>query len=1124
MKRSKKITIALLVIILIAVGVLLGIKLSKTDVKAQGYVRSLDLAPEHTSFEPITNPFPENTDSISYTYFRANIATGGATASYILQETKNKGIKIRFDTAQELHHFSVDVSPFPGENYAQAATLMQLDYILGNDINYIDVTGNRFIPIGYHYEDEYGLKSSTFSGTFDGRGFEITNLYLADYDELVLDFGEADVATTPYYSMFAFNSGTIKNFGLINPQYKLQYAHENITKAAHIVGENTGLVENVFATYNGANKGMSIRTVYGQTISNYEAAGIVFHNKGNGIVRNVYYASDVVIDPVYLKNFKVQPVVYTTDNLANVTNAIYDSTRYLLTVTSGGQTFNVTTPQTPPNTGKSTSELKNNGFGAHPNWFYYPNYRYPALFGLHKDGDNYVINNTVQFIYFNKLLRLNYIDNFGVNYRFSQYKLLGNIDMREVSPKAYISPLRVFDGILDGNDKFLGYFNMTKGTTSNQEYYTGLFSTLSGEVKNLTIVEANIDLDNDEAPNFNHHIGILAGTISNGIVSDVSIQGKIKVNQKIPRNLYLGLLAGDASGQISNVYIDGDITSNVIYEQNNVDGIVYHIGGIIGSTVNQQLKLDNILHIGDIATPTSTLSVPFNKSLTVNVGGVIGNVTNTTTTNHKFRLITHVGIIETKNISTTQAKFYIGGVIGDANGEAFIVNDQHRKWTHRGTIYNNISGVNTTNKIVEIAGVLNSNLDAPNEYLGLHNYDLEINTETLAFKDLQTNTNLIYIPIVNSRSTSGITLSQSSNDSNLVFNYDYPYHGVVRTNGPSLLRFLENYGSVTFQNFTYNRPLTIAGISLSPSIDYANVVQEAEIKLVSLTNGTTTTNYTNIINVAGFTNELASGRYIKNSYNKGNIIIANIQNHYCNIYVAGLVNHNYSGDLHVLTGNAPKATVGVINSVNYGKITSTLNSSTYGIHGRGNTYVGGLVTSNHGSIQDSINHGDLTVYNSYSNPTIQFETSSEFGGRIRNYQSGVVVGGVAALIGSGNSRVYDTSNGGDIVALSTGFVRAGGVVAIALLVELTAGRAQAYGTSTIDQSIISNGINYGTVVGLTSYVVEYGTGSISKDNRLFPGNSEETTHSNLPNSTSGQNNDLEFMLQLEGLLDMVYQK
>lgn len=1112
MNKNRRILIFILSFVIIASGIILGFSLRPTKVKSQTYDRTLQIAPEH-NFNDISNPFSNTVKSISYTEFRATIATQDATPSQILNGVS--GLKIRIDTARELHRFSQDVSPFEDLNYKNASTLMTLDYVLGNDINYAEVTGNRFIPIGYFYEQDNILKQSTFSGTFDGQGFEIKNLYMADYQEIVIITDEADIATTPYYAMFAFSSGEIMNFGLVDPHYEIMLGHENITKAAHIVGENTGMVENVFVTYSQSNFGIRMRTVTGQTVSNYEAGGIVYYNKDGGKIENVYYAGDAVIDPIFIVNFKVQPVVYKCDDPGDVENANYDQDRYLLSVMNNGQLVPITAPAY-PNTGKTTLELKTNGMG--PDWYYYPNYRYPALFGLEFDGEDYLINDVVEFIYFNKLINLNYLDNNGINYRLANYILKDNIDMREISPRAYITPFRSFDGTFNGDGKAIGYLDILYGRVSNHEYFAGLFGILGGNVINLDVVASKIDLEDDEAPDYNHHIGFIAGMMEDGIINNVKVSGTIKLNQKIPTTLSAGLLVGDASGLIQNVYVNGDITGNVIYAQSGAENITYNIGGIIGNTGTETLRLDNVLHIGDITGPSSNIVDPFTKPLVVNIGGVIGGVTNAITTNHQFRLISHAGRITTQDLNTSKTNIYVGGVIGDVNGvpfrEASI--ESNRKWTHRGTIYNNITNVNKTTKVVEIAGILNSNLTQRGTYVELRNYDILIGTQKTAFVDYATNKDLIYVPIINSRSTNGIELYQSSNDSRIRFTYLYPYYGAIRTEGESKLKFIENYGTLfiapvsAYGQINYNEPLTYAAITRNNNVFFENVTQEADITIYSLNNtNTSSTNFSNMITVAGITTEISPNKYIKNSYNKGKIIIANIQNQYSNIYVAGLVNHNKSGDLHTQGSSLqPKATVGVINSVNYGDISSTYNSGLYGIHGRGNTYVGGLVTSNQGSIQDSINHGKLTIYNSFVRSAaevdpVQFDDDDRYGGRITMYRGGVVIGGVASFIASGNSRVFDTSNGGDIVALSTGFVRTGGIVGIALEQELIAGNAGGYATSNIPDSIISNGINYGTVIGLTSDIGVYSSStSAGTTMNLYLGVDSEYTRYNRPATLS----------------------
>lgn len=1118
MKGIRRSKVLILILMLVLTGLVLGFSIAKDKVIVHGYQRSTSIIPEHNFVD--INDSTGSSYYISYTDFRLNIANDTATPDSIKQALQinmpeHQRGKIRFDTAQELYNFSVDVSAFAGR-YQHASTLLELHYVLGQDIDYNDLGGiARFIPIGYSYLDSLGhLKRDIFSGIFDGRGFEIKNLYLADNkeNELYIVDGDQEIITTPYYSMFAFSSGTIKNFGLIDPKFELRIGSSDLTKASHIVGENTGVVEKVFVNYNEANKGIYFITDVGHQLKP-QAAGLVFWNKDNGQVLNSYYANEVVILPRHMKNFEVetpagsgvykaaiQPGVFKVDATSTVSDVVYDSTKYLLTVISGTQTINVLEPSA-VHTPKTTTELKTNGLGT--GWFYYPNYQYPALFGLNLNASNqYEIASAVDFIHFNKIQNLPYTEYKSANYIISNSAT--TLDLRDVAPKAFKTPLVPFTGTLDGNNKRIAYLLIDNGKSSNRDFYVGMFGTLSGTVKNLTIIKSRVDLKDFQTANFNYHVGLIAGAMLDGTVENVQIKGNVYLNKQIPQNLNVGIIAGRASGLIKDVFVDGDLASNTVYGQNELTNVNYNIGGIVGRTNIETLTMDNVLHLGDIGSPTS-MGTTYNNKLTVNLGGVIGLSNNAAGTENKYKLITHVGRIGVMNFNGSKLNYLVGGVIGDATGGAYGAAELNRNWTHRGAIYNNMTNViqvdpNTYSgsyKMVKIAGVVNSNLNTYSDYIDIHNYDIEISGVRTAIVDSAKNEDLVYVPIINSRSTKGIGLYQSSNDAILEFDYHLNYYGIVTTLGNSKLRFIENKGSLTFKNFSYSRNLVVAAISTSTKISYQNVFQESDITLTGLTNTVTGTTNSPYIKVAGFApllldekvvdpvTGLTSLVYIKDSYNKGKIIVGDINNHYGKIYVAGLVNENSSGDLHDQDNESmPRATYGIINSVNYGDITSTYQAGAtpkYAIHGLGNVYAGGLVTNNRYSIQDSINHGNITFYNDNTSGSASFEPNtnqSYYGGRIRTYSGGVVVGGISAFVGTADSRIYDTSNSGEIIGVSRAFVRSGGVVAVVLTQELIAGGVNGF-TETITNELdvsasrILNGINYSRVMALTSTISTY---------------------------------------------------
>jgi len=1102
-KIRRSLTVALSMILIVTLTLLIGSKLFTRQVASAQYVKGVAIASELDLTDVDETRFSPNSEYISYTEFRNTIATPTATPASIIAATKGQGKIIRIDSAQELHRFSVDVSPFEDKNYSTNGTydkiqaLLSLDYVLGNDIDYLEMTGNTFIPIGFHYIKDNNTYHQSFTGTFDGRGFEIKNLYLADYHDLVIIEDEEDIMVIPYYAMFTFNDGVISNLGLVDPHYELRLSHDQLTKAAHLVGENNGTVNHTFVIYKDKEAGIMMRTQTGQTQSSYEAAGLVYKN--NGTFTNSYYAGDVVINKVHIKNFKVQPVLYQSTN--NHSNLVYDSTIYKSSVDVGGQTIDIT-PVNSLNTGQDTTTLKTSGLGN--TWFYYPNYRYPALFGLTESSNNLQITNGVELVFYNKLLRLNYNDTNNVSYRSRNYVLTNDIDMRMASPSAYKTPSRDFSGKLDGNNNYIGYLTIAQAVTVNEEYYSGMFSVLLGEVSNLVIVKSAVTLTKKEATKMFYHIGLLAGSLNDAKIENVKIDGSVSIGEKNPRELNLGLLAGDGFGEITNTYARGDVNSNTVFDKTDLTQINYYIGGIIGrATNNKTLKMNKVLHVGDIFGPSSTNPTRIN-SLTVYLGGVVGHSTNSLL-KHEFKDIMHAGTINLSDLYTDNLMYYAAGTIGYSGGTGYQVSDNNRNWLHRGTIFSNITAVNTTTRQVLASGVVNANHSEKTEFIGLYNDHLIMDASQQMLVDSQSNRYLVFAPLINSLSTSGIIVSQSKNEGDQVYTYHTENSGIILTKGPSLLRFVENVGNYSLSDFSYNTKLTIAGISKSDNIDYLNVINKGEIKVFNLTN-TSNVNMTASsrryfdsqddasLRVGGIAVTLSANKFMRNAYSNAKISIANVDINKANLYVGGLVVENQAGDLHTQDNElTPKALFGIINSVNYSNITSTTTNDIYGINGRGNTFVGGIVSLNKGSIQDTINHGNITFYNKYTNPSIVFETDVVFAGRVRTYESGVIVGGIAASIASQYSRVYDTSNGGDIIGVSMRFARSGGIVAQSLSAELKAGLVYEESDTNILNSIISNGINYSSVLAITNQISQYNRSQVNPSggshNNLYVGGS-----------------------------------
>ena len=348
---------------------------------------------------------------------------------------------------------------------------------------------------------------------------------------------------------------------------------------------------------------------------------------------------------------------------------------------------------------------------------------------------------------------------------------------------------------------------------------------------------------------------------------------------------------------------------------------------------------------------------------------------------------------------------------------------------------------------------------------------------------------------------------------------------------------LKNTGTLTIGHqtriSTVTKQLRISNITQANRVDYYNVINKGKISVLNVENNVDS------VYVAGITwilpydirpfemvNVLNEGDIVTAAF-KGNTTVSgsvtgqsfahttfssdlNVRN----LYVAGLVNINVGH---------------IINSMNTGTITSTYSELLKGIHGTANTFVGGINTFNYNLIQDAANTGLIEYTNestqsvSYFAATTNISTtnSSTFGGISITYTGGLVLGGIVGALGDKSAtilvghrnfgtdkfvaEVIDTSNDGDIYGKAKEYVRSGGILGIALSVELASGTyantssnvtpgtftTAAIGSGDpIGQSLLSNGLNYGNVYAVTQSIGSYAdqngivqTGNNIDDNR-----------------------------------------
>ena len=1101
-------------------------------------------------------------DYITYTNYRNNYCLAATTAAACLSAASGKYIRI--DTAEELYRFSMDVSyediyitGNPTEDvklsHEKRAVLLALNYKLGKNIDYSVMGALTFVPIGYYFTDADPVNPTSydnvFTGTFDGQGFTISNLYVAGYNymvtEQIISGNKIYVATSGYYSMFTYNEGTIQNLGLINPTLEMLAVHLDIHYTANLVGLNDteGIVDHVYVIDNRTNVlDAGIRYNVGTTSSEFTASGIVHTNKGT--FTNAYYSSKVVINGSYINKFIIQPVLYT-NNGGTYSQLVYDSSVYLLSVTVGTSTFTIATPNAYA-LGETTTVIKSGTTSSLNDeddlWHFYASDSYPLLKGLEYVSGAYQINDALDFAFFSRLIAFTTIEN-SVSYANSDYVITNHIDMSELAAGAYQTASVTFNGSLSAKypsgttldqNYYIYNLHFTTGIIRSNVYYTGLFSILGAgaEISDINIASSSISLTDTENYYSNvFNIGFIAGRNSGGIMTNIQTNVSVNLGTNAIGETHAGGIVGQSSGHLSFINVLGSITAGTHTFSSSYTVVPrYYIGGVVGSAVNNQLRLEEVVNNGTISGFSTTSTPSFSSGYTnfqVKMGGIIGYLLNTSTIKHQLVNIANKGNITVLNINdntTPDPTQHVGGIFGELTGNAPVL-ESNGSYLFA-NLYNegNITSTYSTGvATVRAAGIGVNNATEAIEYALLSNNG----TFTLSGAPTNTtNTLFRFTGIIFDVGTSNVTLSRVYNHSDRTYTTGYftnvspLYYSLNNSN--TLIRYSANYGNIAYMNtnlsqMTVNNSLTISGISSSLNISYLNVNNYGNIDIVNLNIQTYS------LFVSGIARELSANKYLKNSLNFGNIHVAKItststkwtsipaNSNSRNIFIGGLVNINRAGDLHEIwqSTTQPKANLGIINCINYGEINSSYldeEDNLYGIIGMANTLASGISTLNAGSIQDSANLGKIGISSltspstgytattqnySYSNTmSVSYTLATNVGynsiytdalkaGRMVYINAGIIVSGIAAATISGNGRIYDTANKGDIIGISYAYVRAGGVLGVSLKEELDAiGLTSDLGYTDspyISTSVLSNGMNYGNISAITNVKSEYST-------------------------------------------------
>jgi hypothetical protein len=197
------------------------------------------------------------------------------------------------------------------------------------------------------------------------------------------------------------------------------------------------------------------------------------------------------------------------------------------------------------------------------------------------------------------------------------FMLIADVNMSDIAGTDY-NIIETFTGIFDGNNCTISNFSLT----STREENTGLFGTVSGEIKNLGLLNPNIFAQG-------RNVGSLTGYLNERSITNCYAKGAVVSGVN-----YVGGLIGLNTGNVSKCGSTGSVWGEA------------YVGGLVGQVGD-----------GKVTMCYSRASVSGNR----NVGGLVGKTSN------EASEVTHCYAI-----GSVEGNTYVGGLVGQVErGNAY---------------------------------------------------------------------------------------------------------------------------------------------------------------------------------------------------------------------------------------------------------------------------------------------------------------------------------------------------------------------------------------------------------------------------------------------------------------------
>ncbi|MCF7930928.1 MAG: hypothetical protein K9L02_05425 [Acholeplasmataceae bacterium] len=884
-----------------------------------------------------------------------------------------------------------------------------LDYALGNDIDYYEIVqeniNQRFHPIGF---------LEPFTGSFDGQGFEITNLY---FDTIISDeYYQSTYSGLRYVSMFSkvSASGYIHDIGLINPIIIQPIEWGVMAYVSALVGENYGTVDNTYLIdYRGDASGFNAEGAF-------KISGLVSINYG--VFTNSFVSSEHIRSLSVVENDSTSPVLSV--NQGTILHLYYDQTIYADVKANMSNSIGLETPDF------QSPQRFDSG------WFYNDHYlslasndaeisqltlqnTYPILQGLDVSNDGFEIDDAIDFIYMNELLLVS-----GA-FRSGLYSVVSDIDMNQISSQGYVAASVGFSGTLTStfnNPSTVLYeressqggdisYHAIINLKLNQPTYIGnyssyaFFSSLFGTVSNLNFVNSSIYTDHldDAVLRSEVLIGTIAGQMNHGIIDNVHIYNDIVMSnsQESISRLSLGGLVGKGSGHIIESTSNGSIEGGSHPYSTSSTGA--SIGGIVGTS--DMMSIEETINSMDIQ---GLSYINITNSL-VYVGGIVGYGTVTDLT----RVVNQGHIIANQENQTNET-IYIGGIFGllshVVNQVSFLYNDGSLSIHINHELTLNVAGVGiieSDDLNIELSSLTNSG------------HIMFLYPNGFVLTELELSQMNIYVSGVLITDRVQGTIEGLFNEVNMVLDIDLidQLAGtiIVKSTNQLDLFQLYNTGNITLSsNHTLTQDqIIISGNVIGSNLSLNHMRNEGNITIdIDHETGATVTDGALI--VVGLLTDVSQNQMAQNGYNGGNITLTKDELIHVDydVYISGIAYSNSNTNLYQELGLLTSS-IDIVYCE--GSMDHFLNDGNIDVRGNfdGSVRASGILMMNTSLLTSSINLGDIDLRNDATIADSEVEAS-----------------GIVYLMNSEYAQLRDSANYGDIKAVShtsIGYAHASGI-------------------------------------------------------------------------------------------------